>query len=483
MRRSEAGLVAALALMALVLVTGNGRQSDGWLLVGRFHPTLVHLPIALLLLAALLEWGARRGWFARAEALTPLVLHVGAWAAVAAAIAGLLLADWGGYPVAELQWHRWLGIAIAAGAVALCIVRRRAPAGRGYAAGLVMLSGGVVIGGHLGGTLTHGSGYLTEYLPDAVRRAAGLPPRDQLANLPTAGLDTAPAYDALIQPILTRRCGACHDERRQKGGLVLATFEGVMAGGKNGKVVLPGRSDESELLARLSLPPGHKDRMPPDRSIPIAEAELLRWWIEQGAPADLKLSEMEQPASIARVLESYGLADLPSGIFTLKVAAPDSMALAAARAGGLVVRQVAAGSPFVEVDARNAPARLDLLKPLAAQVAWLDLGGAEVGDAVGPMLTSFPHLARLHLERTKVTDQLLAQLAPLSYLEYLNLHGTAITDRGLTALTSLRRLRQVFLWQTAVTAAGADTLRRAMPRLRIDLGGTIAPDSAPGAAK
>lgn len=485
MRRSEAGLVAALVVMALVALTGAGRQSDAWLFVGRFHPTLVHLPIGLLLLGLGLEWGVRTGRLVSAEPAVPLVLHLGAWAAVAAATAGLLLADWGGYPVAELRWHRWLGIGVAVGAVALVIARRRAPAGRGYAAGMVVVAAGLVSGGHLGGTLTHGSGYLTEHLPDPFRRAAGLPPRDQLANLPTAGLDTTSAYAALIQPILDRRCGACHDERHKKGGLSLATLEGLMAGGKNGKVVLPGRGDQSELISRIGLPPGHKDRMPPDRGIPIAEAALLQWWIDQGASGDLKLAELERPARIERVLESYGLTDLPSGIFTLRVARPDSAALAAARAGGLGVRPLAAGSPFVEVDAKAAPARLDLLKPLAPQVAWLDLGGADVGDSVAATLATLPHLARLHLERTRVTDQSLAALGQMPYLEYLNLHGTRVTDAGLKSLTGLRRLRQLYLWETPVTAAGADSLHRALPRLRIDRGGTIPPDSAPatGAAR
>lgn len=468
--------------MAVVMLTGAGRQSDVWLFLGRFHPTLVHLPIGILLLAAVLELAVRTGRVPSLEPAVPVSLYLGTWAAILAATAGLLLADWGGYPVTVLAWHRWIGIGVAIAAAGLYLMRRRTGPGRGYAAGVGLLSAGLVVGGHLGGTLTHGEGYLSDNLPAPVRQAAGLAPKDALARLPLGGLDTASAYGALIQPILDRRCGACHNPERKKGGLSLATLEGMMAGGKDGKVVVPGRGEQSELIARLWLPPGHKDRMPPDRGIPIAEAELLRWWIDQGAPAEAKLAEMDRPARIERVLDSYGLSDLPTGIFTLRVAAPDSAAMAAARAAGLVLRPLANGSHFLDVDARGAPARLDLLRPLGPQVAWLDLGGSDTGDTVAATLGGFPHLSRLHLERTGVTDRTVAALAELPYLEYLNLYGTRVTDAGLKPLAGLRRLRSLYLWQTQATRAGADSLKRSLPRLSIDLGGTVAADSLQPAA-
>ncbi len=477
MRRSEVSLGVGLGVMAVVMLTGAGRQSDVWLFLGRFHPTLVHLPIGILLLAALLELAVRTGRVPALEPAAPVTLYLGAWAAIVAATAGLFLADWGGYPVAVLAWHRWIGVGVAVTAVGLCLMRRRAGAGPRYAAGLGLLSAGLVVGGHLGGTLTHGEGYLSESLPASVRRVAGLVPKDALAQRSIDGLDTAAAYQALIQPILDRRCGACHNPERKKGGLSLATLEGLMAGGKDGKVILPGRGEQSELIARLWLPPGHKDRMPPDRAIPIAEAELLRWWIDQGAPAEAKLAEIDRPARIERVLDSYGLSDLPSGIFTLRVPAPDSTAVAAARAAGLVLRPLANGSHFLDVDARGALARLDLLRGLGPQVAWLDLGGTDTGDSVAATLGGFPHLTRLHLERTRVTDRTVVALAELPYLEYLNLYGTRVTDAGLRPLAGLRRLRSLYLWQTQATRAGADSLKRSLPRLAIDLGGTVAADS------
>ena len=71
------------------------------------------------------------------------------------------------------------------------------------------------------------------------------------------------------------------------------------------------------------------------------------------------------------------------------------------------------------------------------------------------------NLARLHLERTAVTDAGLAALNDLPDLEYLDLYGTAITDAGLERLQELPRLKQVFVWQTHVTPAAAQAFMRA----------------------
>ena len=478
MSRATAGLAAGLVVMALVMLTGPNQQSDLWLFVGRWHPTVVHLPIGILLLAVGFELAGRTGRFPILGPLIPVLLYLGALAAIVAATAGLLLANWGGYPAGTLFWHRWIGVAVAIAASLLYSRRRRGDFGRGYHGGLALLGAGLVIGGHLGGTLTHGVGYLTEHLPDGVRRIAGLVPKDQLARLAVTNLDTVSAYQALIQPIFDRRCSGCHNAERKKGGLTLASFEGLMAGGKDGKVVVAGRPDQSEMIVRLWLPPGHKDRMPPDRAIPIAEAELLRWWIEQGAPAEARLAEIDRPARIDRLLDDFGLADLPTGIFTLAVPAADSTALAAVRAAGFVVRPLAGNTRYLDVDARAAAGRLAQLEPVAALVAWLDLSGTDVADSTVAPLSRFPHLTRLHLERTRVTDRTLDGLRDLQYLEYLNLYGTQVTDAGLRSLGGLRRLKALFAWETRVTRAGADSLKRVLPRVTIDLGADAVADTA-----
>ncbi|MBK9550137.1 MAG: hypothetical protein IPO52_13790 [Gemmatimonadetes bacterium] len=326
----------------------------------------------MLLLAIVAELLGRNPERSAWRPLVPLALLLGAWSAIVADIVGLLLSDWGSYDPDVLQWHRWLGLGIPVLASASWWLRDRAEAGearahRAYpiAVGVLLLT--ITIGGHLGGTLTRGEGYLTRYLPEGVRAMVGLPAEEALTTITIGNPDTTRVYAALIQPILTARCGSCHNPMRHKGGLVLTTSKGLFAGGRQGKVVVAGRAEESELLVRVSLPPGHTDAMPPDRPLPIAEAELLRWWIAQGASTDIKLSTIERPSGVRRTLAAYGLEDLPTGIFALTVPPADSTAIAAARAAGLSVVPLARNGSYLSVAATNASAaQLERLRPLAA---------------------------------------------------------------------------------------------------------------------
>lgn len=51
-----------------------------------------------------------------------------------------------------------------------------------------------------------------------------------------------------------------------------------------------------------------------------------------------------------------------------------------------------------------------------------------------PESARLPHLRRLNLAKTAVTDAGVAKLHSLSNLEWVNVHGTAATDAGIQAL-------------------------------------------------
>ena len=483
MTKTLQGLVVGLIVLGGLALMGGDHGSSLWPFVGRFHPLLVHLPIGILILALIAEGIGQRH-------LVRFALLLGAWSAIAAGAAGVLLADWGSYDPVLLLWHRGLGLVIPVLAVLTYWLNSRRgdrePQSRRHyqlSAGSLLVA--VIIGGHLGGSLSRGAGYLTRHLPASLRMVAGLPGEEEITRLAVGNPDTTPVYGALIQPILTARCGSCHNADRKKGGLVLTNAAGLVAGGRQGKVIVPGRADESELLIRLSLPPGHTDAMPPDHSIPIAEAELLRWWIDQGASTDVMLSAIERPASVRRTLAAYGLDDLPMGIFALPLRAADTAAVAQARRTGLIVQPLAGSVSYLSISAASLPsgwggAELESLRSLAANVAWVDLARTAVGDSALALLGTMKHLTRLRLSQTRVTDIGLEQLRQLSYLEYLNLVDTDVTDRGLRALEGLSRLRAIYLWGTHATQGGVARLRRALPRATIALGApALAADPAP----
>lgn len=470
-------LVAGLGVLGVLAFIGGDHGAVPWPLVGRLHPLLVHFPLAVLLLALGVE--ATHKW-TRADAVqgsVPVLLLIGAWSAIVASGAGLVLADWGSYDPAVLQNHKRFGLVIPVLATLAYWLRVRQPLGNAaspLSAKVVaaLLAASLVVGGHAGGTLARGDGYLTRHLPDPVRTLAGLPGEADRTRIPVANADATPVYDSLIQPLLTARCGACHDADRKKGGLVLTSIEGLLAGGRQGKVIVAGRADDSELIIRLTLPPGHTDAMPPDRALPVSEVAMIRWWIDQGASKEITLATIARPAAIRRTLAAYGLDELPTGILALPVAAPDTTAIKAARASGLTVLALGSGVGYLGVDAASVPPSwssqsLQLLRPLAPNIASVDLARTPVDDSALALLGAMPRLTRLRLAQTRVTDAGLAALDSLQYLEYLNLVGTAVTDAGLRSLETLPRLSSLYLGGTQVTAGGVARLQRALPRTRI----------------
>jgi mono/diheme cytochrome c family protein len=87
-----------------------------------------------------------------------------------------------------------------------------------------------------------------------------------------------------VQPLLARRCFACHGPDKAEGGLRLHESDKAFAKLESGELaIVPGKPSESSLLKRISS--SEEDfRMPPEGK-PLSETEqaLLRSWIEQGA--------------------------------------------------------------------------------------------------------------------------------------------------------------------------------------------------------
>ena len=92
-------------------------------------------------------------------------------------------------------------------------------------------------------------------------------------------------YAREVKPLLAGKCYACHGALKHEGSLRLDTREFVLRGGDGGAAIVPGDAGRSLLLARLTAP--IDERMPPEgegEALRPAELELLRRWIEQGAP-------------------------------------------------------------------------------------------------------------------------------------------------------------------------------------------------------
>ena len=158
----------------------------------------------------------------------------------------------------------------------------------GISAALIIL---LVVAGHYGGNLTHGPDFLAEYAPGPIRALAGLEPR----RPPVTELAAADPYLDVVRPMLRARCSSCHNSERQRGMLDLSTYATTLAGGDTGPAISPGNAEDSELYYRITLARDHEDYMPAEGKTPLTdiETEIIRWWIDAGAPAETTLANVD----------------------------------------------------------------------------------------------------------------------------------------------------------------------------------------------
>lgn len=426
---------------------------------GHLHPLLVHLPIGLVLLVAVLEFLALFPRFKQANSNAGLILALAVPAAACAAVCGWLLSQAGGYQDKLLQWHKWTGIGTAVACAAAGLLYRL-NLKTAYRWCLFPSVGLLIVAGHYGGSLTHGSDYFTRYIPTPFRSWFGAAPKAQPARTNQVELAQVPAYAGAIQPVLQQNCVSCHGPEKAKGGLRLDSFEALTKGGKSGPALVAGKAAASELIKRIRLPATDDDHMPPNgKPQPTAEdLALLQWWIDSGASGAKKISELKPSARITKLLAAK--CGYPAPIE--KVVAPRPLKDIQPQIAGLADElsiAITALSPkdqWIQCNASIAGTNFDdralaRLASLGPNIRWLDLGGTAITDAGLTQLSAMPNLTRLHLERTRISDAGLGQLAGLDQIEYLNLYGTATTDAGLDKLADLPKLRQIYLWETKVT--------------------------------
>lgn len=148
-------------------------------------------------------------------------------------------------------------------------------------------------------------------------------------------------YQRDIEPLLIKYCGNCHRGNEKEGDFSIQTFETLMAGNSEGKVVVAGKSQESKLigLIRGTLEP----RMPPEEEAqPTAEEiERLAKWIDAGA-----LAPSTAPQPLAMRLNTPKIQPKPgvSPPYTTAVALRDGEHLVAGRFGEVVQLQIATGN-------------------------------------------------------------------------------------------------------------------------------------------
>jgi len=435
-----AGTIIALLPLFFPL---DGKPHADWLqFLGRFHPLLVHLPIGLIVLLPLLEFAGTRRQSLREAA--GFVLQISLATCVLAIIFGLLLAYGSGEIGTTVTRHMRGGIVLAI-ELLLCLAVRRSwltAQPRLYFTLLTAVLISLAWTAHHGGSLTHGSDYLTRYMPLTLKRFVA----------PSAVSSHPNSFFARhVYTVLDTKCVTCHGTNKEQGGLRLDSYESLMAGGKDGIVIAPRNPDGSLLLKKVTLPPNDPHFMPAEGRPPLTPDEIvrIRAWVLQGASPDatsipgIFIAEDQDEApppvgdysalmgEIRRMQQSQGAKLVP---------------VSANPSDGLILRTIDVASNFDD-------AQLAQFQRFAPFIVEAELGRTAVTDAGIETVRQFKNLRALHLEGTAVTGRTLAELSSLSQLTYLNLSGTKVTSDALSPLKSMPNLRHLFLFNTPAEAA------------------------------
>lgn len=524
-------IVVAMGIVLLSVAAWSlppdGSAGPTWLrAIGRFHPLIVHMPIAFALLVPVLDilgrWRRRPEWSASAD----LVLGIALMSAVMAVLMGLALGHSDEHQGDTVQLHLWMGYAAT---VALGVAWALRPQWPALAVPSVVVACALVgFTGHIGGELTHGSTYLTENLPEPIARLMGAktPQRTSTsvestvhatstsitsASIPAPSVSpvaevpaSATVWDAVIAPLLNRSCVSCHSATVHKGGLRLDAHTYLVTG--SDAVVVAGNPESSELLRRVLLPIDDDEFMPQNhkKSWDETEVSIVRWWISAGADAQLSIDRaaMDAPENVktflrtqvsqsSSVIKNLAPVSAPTPILTPKLApAPTTMiepvdpidiswqarwsALHAVATEAHVELLPVSTHPEDGLTIRAfsggknvTDASFARLMELAPWVVDIDVAGTAVGDSTMAMLATWPSLRRLDVSRTAITHTSAASFARMRSLHCLLMNGTVFDDVGMEELGHCSQLRTLALCQTKVSTAALQALRVALPQCGI----------------
>jgi len=475
------GILALLSLPFLPLFADAAAMPQLARWIGHFHPVLLHLPIGIFVLVLLQEiFGFARN---SREKGVGFPLTLGVWSSVAAVIAGYLLWRAGDGSYGELGVrHLWGGVIFTCGVIATAVIKKWALLNGwmviSYKLPLVASVGIMGFASHDGGSLTHGSDFLTKDAPAPIKKLLGI----EIEEGPS---DDPLVFAGVVKPIFERRCVQCHKEGKSKGNLRMDSFELLLKGGKEGPAIEPGNSEKSNVVVRMLLPLEDEEHMPPKGKSQIEEDELavIRWWIDSGAHDNKRLSEVEISPEIQAVVAKLvklptGEAakvpvqpaghgkpdkDLQSQVAKLADKYPGSVTFESQQSAGVVLSAVA-------MRAKMGDGEFAEFKPLISHLVSADLSATSVGDSTVALLKDAAKLRMLRLSQTAVTDKAMEGLATLGELESLNLYGTAVTDEGLMKLAALPKLKRLYLWQTKVTTEGVEKFKAQLPECEVVMG-------------
>ena len=126
-----------------------------------------------------------------------------------------------------------------------------------------------------------------------------------------------PDFAMDVQPLLTKYCVGCHNEKEAEGGFACHEYASLMKGSKERVVIKASDLSESYLLKLLS---GEEEpNMPPKDELQPSDAEiaLIRNWILQGAKKSQKPLGLRERLKVAAVAVKHRMEPPISSMYRL----------------------------------------------------------------------------------------------------------------------------------------------------------------------
>lgn len=442
--------------------------------LGRFHALVVHLPIGFVCIAVLIEIFFRRSKDVNVRPLVTFIWLLAALSATVSVVLGYFLSLQGGYDDNTLRWHKWAGILLAL-TIHVCYFTKKYPSEKPWTKYITPVSLAIctlllIVTGHYGGSLTHGSEYLSEYKPGSLSELLGGSSENGGTVKKISSLDSADIFTDAVMPILKAKCVSCHNAEKKKGELVLSFFEEMLKGGEDGPGVVPGNLEKSGIYYRITLPQDHKKFMPTDGKKPLTpqQVAIIKWWIEKQAPQTALIHTLQPDSAMRKTFTTYFGITENAGSMDLEVPPADPKAIIALTHLGFQVSALSAKSNLLQATFNGAGTnKIDLtgLTAVKEQLVWLKITNARKLDDVLSVLGQLINLRKLTLNDCEITD---GDLSTLTNLEILNLYGAKLSVKSVEAVLQLKKLRHLYLGGMNLDSLAVTRLSAQYPKVKIE---------------
>ena len=274
-----------ITLTATILYVNSIVEAPNFItFIGRFHPLLLHFPIGIISLMFFLRFAQFITGFNSYHSVYNVIWLIATPSTTLTALFGILLSANGDYNAELLYLHKLFGSALAFSLLIASYFRLRywhsnnTTPSKYHRVFFIITIVLLPLTGHDGGSLTHGSKYLFEHLPESL----------DFFNLKEN--TPQPIHsDELNTKVLTlfkKKCYNCHGIEKQKGNYRLDLRELALKGGESEeKAIVPGNALQSHLFDLISRYTGDEEIMPPNGKGSLSAENILniKHWIDAGA--------------------------------------------------------------------------------------------------------------------------------------------------------------------------------------------------------